>query len=197
MSKLLLHICCTPCSIGVIEELGIGDKELVNNVTGFYYNPNIHPQEEYKKRKDCLVEYAQQNNLPVIWGKYEPEKYFKKVTNVTEVTDVTNVIEEIEKGKIYIPKEIRCPACYKLRLEKTAQVAHEKGFDYFTTTLLVSPYQNLEKVREIGAELAKKYKVKFYFEDFTSGFRKGQNKAKELNLYRQKYCGCMFSKFRI
>jgi predicted adenine nucleotide alpha hydrolase (AANH) superfamily ATPase len=205
MAKLLLHICCAPCSIGVV---GIRNRELVNNITGFFYNPNIHPQEEYKRRKDCLVEYAQQNNLPVIWGEYEPRKYFEEVFSGYQISNIkkapprkslrdkkniNKIYQLVENGRLYFPKEIRCPVCYRLRLEKTAHCAKEKRFDYFTTTLLSSPYQNLQKIKEIGEEVAEKYRVKFYFEDFTCGFKKSQQKAKELNLYRQKYCGCIFS----
>ncbi len=191
-NKLLLHICCGPCSIYVFNVLSSEFK-----VQSFFYNPNIHPKEEYLKRKKCLKEYTQHDSLQVIWGKYEPRKYFEKVLRVTEVTNVTKITKEIEKGKINVPKEIRCPVCYRLRLEKTAYKASKLGFDYFTTTLLQSPYQDLKKIKEIGDKQAKKYGVKFYFEDFTSGFRSGQQKAKEFNLYRQKYCGCIFSKFKM
>ncbi len=172
MKRILLHTCCAPCAIYVTEKL----KENSFKVTNFYYNPNIHPKFEYRKRFKNFQTFAKINNLEYIEGRYEPEKYFEKIKGYEE------------------NKEKRCPLCYELRLEETVKLAKQKEIPYFTTTLLISPYQKQAQIAEIGKNLAKKYNTKFYFEDFTTGFTESQKKAKELELYRQKYCGCIFSK---
>ena len=169
MKKILLHICCGPCAISVVEKLRAEDFE----VTGFYYNPNIQPKKEFQKRLKAVRQLAKIINLPIMVAKYEAEEHL-----------VAN--ENLENPE-------RCFACYKLRLEKTAQIAAAKNYKYFTTTLLVSPYQNLDKVRQIGGELAQKYHLEFIDRDFVSQFRQGHQKAHDLGLYCQKYCGCFYS----
>ena len=168
--KLLMHTCCTPCSIYCIEELR---NEQIEPVL-YWYNPNIHPYIEYKTRRETLVEYAKNINVQAI---FEEEYGLREFTK--------NVINDLQNRCINY--------CYKVRLEKTAKYAKENGYDAFTTTLLVSPYQNHDALKKIGEELAKKYNVEFLYRDFRVGFRQGQNKARELGLYMQKYCGCVFS----
>ena len=168
--KLLMHTCCAPCSVYCIESLRNEDIE----PTLYWYNPNIHPYIEYKKRRDTLKEYSEMIEIKTIFEENYGLKEFCK-----------NVIEDIEN---------RClNYCYKVRLEQTAKYAKEQGYDSFTTTLLVSPYQKHDKIIEIGNKLAEKYGLKFLYRDFRVGFREGQNKARELGLYMQKYCGCVFS----
>lgn len=168
--KLLMHTCCAPCSIYCIDTLR---KEAIEPVL-YWYNPNIHPYTEYKQRRDTLKEYAQSIEVAAI---FEEEYGLREFTK--------NVIGDLSN---------RCRNyCYKVRLEKTACYAKEHGYDAFTTTLLVSPYQNQEALKQVGEELAKKYGVEFVYRDFRTGFREGQQKAIELGLYRQKYCGCIFS----
>ena len=167
--KVLIHTCCVPCSIYCVETL---QKENIE-VTAFWYNPNIHLKNEYEKRKNTLIEYSKTINLNVI---------YKDIYGLKEF--IKNTVENIDK---------RCDYCYKTRLEQTAKTAKENGFDGFSTTLLVSPYQNHEKLIEIANEMSKKYEIEFLYRDFRIGFREGQKKAKELDLYRQKYCGCVFS----
>lgn len=168
--KLLMHTCCAPCSVYCIDSLR---EENIKPVV-YWYNPNIHPYTEYKARRDCLKEYT--NSIGV-------EAIFEENYGLQEFCK--NVIGDLQN---------RCKNyCYRVRLEQTAKYAKEHGYDAFTTTLLVSPYQNHEILKEIGEELAKEYGITFLYRDFRVGFREGQNKARELGLYMQKYCGCVFS----
>lgn len=141
--------------------------------SGLWYNPNIHPFTEYRSRKNTLIEYSKKILLPL------------------DVIDDYGLREFI--GLIYPDFDNRCRKCYEIRLDKTAQIAKEKGFDSFTSTLFVSPYQNHEMMKEVANEAAEKHKVKFLYRDFRPYFREGQAKAREMELYMQKYCGCVFS----
>ena len=168
--RLLMHTCCAPCSVYCIESLR---NEKIEPVL-YWYNPNIHPYMEYKARRDTLKEYAKSIDIQAI---FEEEYGLKKFCKNT-IQDLVN----------------RCSNyCYKVRLEQTVKYAKENGYDSFTTTLLVSPYQQHEKIKEICQELALKYDINFVYKDFREGFRIGQAKARELRLYMQKYCGCIFS----
>ena len=168
--KLLLHTCCAPCSVYCIEKLRSEGIE----PTVYWYNPNIHPYMEYKARRDCLKEYTKSINVEAIFHEdYGLDEFCKNV-----VCDLKN----------------RCiNYCYKVRLEETVKYAKENGYDAFSTTLLVSIYQNHDAIKQIAEELAKKYNIEFVYRDFREGFREGQAKARELGLYMQKYCGCIFS----
>ncbi len=169
--KLLLHVCCGPCLIYPYEALSKDGYE----VEGYFYNPNIHPLSEYKNRKKAVEDFSTAEKIKVSFDEgYKPEEFFQAVAGNEKSAN-------------------RCQLCWKLRLEKTAKLAKNKSFDCFSTTLLVSPYQNIEKIKEIGEDIAKAVGVKFIFADFRSGFRQAHNKAKELGLYCQKYCGCLFS----
>lgn len=166
--KLLLHICCGPCAtypVKVLQEKGM-------EFEGLFYNPNIHPIDEFRKRMENVKKFSELKGIKVTYF----EDYLQKKW------------EEIGERD-----EIRCSMCYNLRLEKTAAYAAEHGFDAFTTTLLVSPYQQHEVIRELGEKYAKKYGIDFYYEDFRPGFREGQQLAREMGLYRQKFCGCIIS----
>ena len=168
--KLLLHTCCAPCSVYCIDSL----REEGIEPTVYWFNPNIHPYMEYKARRDCLKEYTNSIGVQAIFEEdYGLKEFCKKVINNLE-----NRCQEY---------------CYPVRLEQTAKYAKENGYDSFTTTLLVSPYQNHEMLVKVGEEMAEKYGVKFLYRDFRIGFREGQAKARELGLYMQKYCGCVFS----
>lgn len=168
--KLLLHICCAPCALAPFLELV--SKEL--EISGFFYNPNIHPLEEYEKRLKAVKSFSDKEKLSVIFPEYEPEMFFAKVS-----------------GREKLAKE-RCPLCWGLRLERSASYAKENNFDAFTTTLLISPYQDHEQIKKIGFDLAEKYGLDFYYQDFRPLFGNSQTKAREQQLYRQKYCGCVF-----
>lgn len=167
--KLLLHICCAPCSVMCIEKLRKNNID----VTGFWYNPNIHPYMEYKSRRDCLKEYSKLINLPVLYKEDYGIRSFTK-----------SVINNIDN---------RCNYCYSVRLDATARYAKENGYDAFCTTLLISPYQKHEKIIEIATAVAKKYNINFYYYDFRPYFKEGQAKARAMEFYMQKYCGCIYS----
>ena len=167
--KTLLHICCAPCSISCIEMLRSEGIEPV----GYWNNPNIHPYTEYKSRRNALVEYADAIGLELMTqGAYGLRMFLDAV------------------GADY---EDRCQMCYDLRMDAAAAYARAHGFDSFTSTLFVSPYQNHEKLKTAAQRAAAAYEVEFLYRDFRPGFREGQNKARELGLYMQKYCGCTFS----
>lgn len=168
--KLLLHTCCAPCSVYCIDSLRNEGIE----PTVYWYNPNIHPYMEYKSRRDCLKEYASSINVNAIFEEDYGLREFCK-----------NVACDLEN---------RCKNyCYRVRLEQAAKYAKENGYTHFSTTLLVSIYQNHDAIIEIANEMTKKYGVEFLYRDFRVGFREGQAKAREQGLYMQKYCGCVFS----
>lgn len=167
--KTLLHICCAPCSYMCIQELRVEGHEL----TGLWYNPNIHPFTEYRSRLDTLISHAQRVDLPLMVNDCYGLREF-----------VPMVIGELGS---------RCKKCYDIRLDMTARYAAENSFEAFTTTLLISPYQNHEAICEIALEKSKKYGVSFHYKDFRPYFREGQRLARESGYYMQKYCGCIFS----
>ena len=167
--KTLLHICCAPCANRPIDVLRTDGMEVV----GFWYNPNIHPVTEYRARRNCLEEYAKEIELPLIMRNDYGLRPF-----------VRAVAEDIPH---------RCVKCYEMRLFEAAKAAKEGGFDSFTSSLFISPYQNFELMRETAERAAKEYNVEFLFRDFRPYFRAGQEKARELGFYMQKYCGCIFS----
>ncbi len=167
--KVLLHTCCAPCSIKCIDIFKAEDIEPVI----FWYNPNIHPYIEYKNRQETLKEYVNARNLQSVF--------------INEY-GLRNFINEICPDF-----ENRCEKCYHIRLETAARYASVNGFDAFSTTLLISPYQNHELIIKTAQKLAVKYNVEFLYRDFRPYFREGQKIARELGMYMQKYCGCIFS----
>ena len=173
--KILIHICCAPCSAGVMPEL----KDEYN-ITGFFYNPNIDNVEEYQLRKQEMERFSQILNVPVIFGRYDPDRWHKAVKGFEK---------EPERGK-------RCEICFKLRLEETARIAEEQGFPLFCTTLTLSPLKNAKMINLIGNEVGQKSKSQYLESDFKKkdGFKKSIERSREYNLYRQNYCGCSFSK---
>lgn len=177
--RLLLHSCCAPCSSYVLEYLTEFFK-----ITIYYYNPNISPKEEFEKRaaeqKRLIKEMSLPSNIDIIEAVYDNTPFFS----------LTKGLENLPEGGE------RCSICYRLRLEKTATVAKTKQFDYFSTTLSVSPYKNSEKLNKIGKELSEKYGIKYLYSDFKkkNGYKRSIELSKEYSLYRQDYCGCIFSK---
>lgn len=175
-TKLLLHSCCAPCSSACLERL----KEHFS-VTVLYYNPNIDEEAEYQKRKLEQIRFLQETG----WADFldcdqDPSSFFRAVVGLEN---------EPERGK-------RCYVCYRLRLEKTAQVAKEHGFSYFATTLTLSPYKNAEWLNEIGEEIGGRYALNYLYTDFKKkgGYPRSIALSKEYGLYRQDFCGCTFSK---
>lgn len=181
MKKMLIHACCGPCGIYPIKKL----REQFE-VTAFYYNPNIHPEKEFLKRQRSFKDHCERHGIDHIMDGYDPGEYFSKIRGA-------------EKNK-----KKRCPLCYELRLEKTAKTAKEKGYDAFTSTLLISPYQDIGRVREIGLRLAGIYGLDFHdgrpegdkkkYKGFRPGFTEGRRAARQENLYEQTYCGCVYSR---
>ncbi|NLY48455.1 MAG: epoxyqueuosine reductase QueH [Clostridiales bacterium] len=176
--RLLIHSCCAPCSSYVLEYLSDFFA-----ITVYYYNPNIYPESEYYKRvkeQERLIKSMPLKN-PVLFveGEYEPQKYY-----------------DLVKGHENDPEGgDRCAICYRMRLEEAAKTARQGGYDYFTTTLTVSPYKNAEKLNKIGSEAAEIYGVRFLPSDFKkrNGYKRSIELSGEYGLYRQDYCGCVFS----
>lgn len=167
--KLLMHICCSNCAVYPITAL----KQRGMDVKGFWFNPNIHPYAEYKNRLGALKKLEALWHLDVTYIDYYGLKEFLR-----------NVVGKEDK---------RCEYCYTVRLEETAKKAKEINADAFTTSLLVSPYQKFDVIIKIGMLMQDRYDVEFYSEDFRVGFREGRRISRELELYRQKYCGCIYS----
>ena len=173
--KLLLHICCGPCSVHVIDLL---QKEY--DVTGFFYNPNIHPAREYKFREQELERVAQLKGWNIVFAEYNMNDWFQRVRGYGK---------EPEKGK-------RCSICFHMRLERTFEYAAANGFDIVASTLSISPYKVTAQINTQGMELARRFKVEFLPENFKKqdGFNKGKKMAMELGIKHQDYCGCVFSR---
>lgn len=172
--KLLLHACCGPCSTHVIEIL----KDEYD-LTLFFYNPNIYPKEEYLKRLDAVKKVSKDMSVPLIIEEYNPSIWENAVRGVEQ---------ETENGK-------RCEICFNLRLEATAEYAKKNNYDMFTTTLTISPYKNAETINTIGKSLEGEYGIEFLESDFKKddGYKKSIELSNKLGLYRQKYCGCVYS----
>ena len=167
--KTLLHICCAPCANQCIDVLRGEGAEL----TGFWYNPNIHPFTEYRARRNCVREYAASVALPLL----ERDEY--------ALRPFVRAVADNIAG--------RCVKCYEFRLFAAAQAAKDGGFDCFTSSLFISPYQNHELMRAVAECAAEEVGIPFLYRDFRPYFRAGQERARELGLYIQKYCGCVFS----
>ena len=169
MESVLLHSCCAPCSVYCVDTLRAEGIE----PTSLWFNPNIHPYQEYKARRDTLIDYGAGIGLEVrVLEDYGLRAFVRAVA------------PDIDR---------RCAHCYAIRLGTAAKYAREHGFRAFTSSLLISPYQNHELLRQTGEEMGRKYGVDFLYRDFRPGFRQGQARARELGLYMQKYCGCVFS----
>ena len=173
--KLLVHTCCAPCATYSFEKL-ISDKFFP---VWFFYNPNIHPTEEYKRRLEELLKFTDVKKYRLIIQEDSPELWLEAVKG----------LEQDKEGGS------RCEICFRLRLEKTAIYARENNFDGFTTTLTISPHKNTAIINQIGKELSEKHGIFFLEENFKKkeGFKKSLELSKEYNLYRQSYCGCVFS----
>lgn len=165
--KILVHVCCAPCFTYTHRQL----VEEGHDVLALFYNPNIHPYLEYKNRVQTLEKYAEMKGTKVIYKNYDLENYLRGAVNA----------------------EDRCRFCYTYRLAEAAKTASQLGFDAFTTTLLISPYQKHEVLCRVGEETANEYDIEFYYEDFRKGYKESRELAKALGLYMQKYCGCIFS----
>ncbi len=167
--KLLLHICCAPCTIYPLKELRAQGME----VTGFFFNHNVHPYQEYRHRLETVRQYAAMAGLEVVYkNEYLLEEFL---------------------GAVAIAPSARCTYCYASRLEAAAQAAADLGFNAFSSTLLYSRYQKHEIIRELGERIGEKYRLRFHYDDFRRGWQEGISVSRELGLYRQQYCGCIYS----
>lgn len=167
--RLLMHGCCGPCSVYPIDAL----RQEGHQLTAYFFNPNIHPYTEFRRRKETLQGYANSIDMPlIVEEEYGLEEFLQRVA---------------------ANPSGRCPVCYRLRLYKTAEKALELGMEGFTTTLLISPYQNHEMLKSVGENIAQEVGIPFIYRDFRPGFREGQSRAREMELYRQPYCGCIYS----
>jgi predicted adenine nucleotide alpha hydrolase (AANH) superfamily ATPase len=171
--RILLHVCCAPCATYSVQRLRV----LGFAVTGFWYNPNVQPFSEHERRRETLAHYAAEIELPVIW---EPGY------------DVVRFMRAIGGHERY---RERCRVCYEMRLERTAQVASREGFDAFTTTLLISPYQNQEAIHALGKAVGSRHGVSFFFENLRQGWADHFEAVREHELYSQCYCGCLYSEW--
>lgn len=170
--KLLFHACCAPCILypqSILEDI---------DITYYFYNPNIHPEAEYIRRRGAIEDYCNKKSLSLIIG--DPNEEFIGYQQREEQW------RKFDKNK-------RCAMCYSTRIKGTAKYASENGFDAFSTTLLGSIYQDHDLIIQLGNKYAKKYSVEFFYKDFRTGFREGQKMAREDGMYRQKYCGCICS----
>lgn len=171
--RLLLHTCCGPCSTYPVQRL----RQEGFDVTAFWHNPNIHPFSEHERRREALRQFAQAVDLTVIEEPgYEMVQFLRAVCGKEAFRE-------------------RCRICYRMRLERTAQVARAQGFAAFTTTLLISPHQDEEAIRAIGEEVGRAAGVPFYYERFRRGWSERGRLAREHGLYRQDYCGCVYSEW--
>lgn len=171
MAHVLLHACCGPCATYPVEHLRRQGLE----VTAFWYNPNIHPFLEHQRRLEAMQSAAQAMALPLIISQgYDMVGYFRAVVG--------------HEGE-------RCGHCFRLRLSRTAEAAREGAFTSFTTTLLVSPYQRHDVLREVGQQVAGEQRVEFLYQDLRPGFEECRRMGQELDLYRQRYCGCVYSEW--
>lgn len=167
--RILLHTCCGPCALYPLRTL----RSAGHDVTGFFYNHNIHPYQEYVLRRDAVVQMAQLESMPLIMhDDYDLEGFLANVAAAPEA---------------------RCCYCYASRLRATAQVAAEQGFDAFCASLLYSRYQRHDVIRDLGEQIGREFGVAFHYQDFRPGWQKGIKLSKELGLYRQQYCGCIYS----
>ena len=177
--RLFLHSCCAPCSSYTLEYLSN-----YFDITVYYFNPNISPKEEFDKRfaeqKRLIDSLPAKNPIKLVLGEY----------NYNDFLQIARGLENVAEGGE------RCFRCYRLRLESTARIAKEQGFDYFCTTLSISPLKNSQKINQIGYEVAQKYGIKWLPSDFKKreGYKRSIELSKEYNLYRQSFCGCIFSK---
>jgi predicted adenine nucleotide alpha hydrolase (AANH) superfamily ATPase len=171
--RTLLHICCAPCATYTARTL----REAGAILSGYWYNPNIQPYSEHEKRRNSLFGYASEIGLPMMWAP------------AYDMIEHLNAINGREQ------EGMRCQVCYRLRLESTARVAAERGFQAYSTTLLISPYQDLAAIRQIGDEFARTYGVEFYWENLRRGLGEQHRLAQDHALYLQRYCGCVYSEW--
>ncbi len=185
MKKLLIHACCAPCFVYIENDLRnnglLKDDNTYEKVeyTPIFYNPNIHPKVEYERRKNAFIKFCDMKNLNgIVLDEYDLNGFAK------------TVVQDVGENKKY---KIRCEYCYYKRLKKVFEYAKEHLYDVVSTTLTISPYQNHDIIKQVGKKLEEEFNIEFRYLDYRGHFREGQKMARELDIYMQKYCGCMFS----
>ncbi len=169
--KIFFHICCAPCALYPLSRL----REKGMDPTGFFYNPNIHPYREYKKRLETVKEFSLHAGLDVLYRDgYDLDAFLSRVAGTGTR---------------------RCEQCYRMRLDAAGAAAREQGFNVLTTSLLYSKYQKHDLIKGVATEMATEHGVEFYYEDFRLGWREGVLESKAMGLYRQQYCGCIYSEW--
>lgn len=168
--KTLLHVCCGPCAIYPVQFL----REQGYQVEGFFYNPNIHQFSEYKRRYQAVIDASDRLGLDTIYHRYDFEDFLRKISSLSS-------------------REEQHRFCWRVRLEETARVAKEQGMEFFTTTLLSSPYQDIREIGRLGEAIAQKEGLHFLAMDFRKGFAQSHKMSREWQLYHQNYCGCLYS----
>ena len=175
--KLLLHACCAPCSSYVIEYLSN-----YFDITIYYYNPNTYPEEEFNRRLEELKRFLKEFNsyVKLLVKEYNPNEFYNSIKGLEKLGE----------------RSERCYACYKLRMFETAKFGCENNFDYFTTTLSISPYKEAKWINEIGNDIERELGIKYLYSDFKkkNGYKRSIELSKQYKLYRQEYCGCVYSK---
>ena len=167
--KLLLHICCGPCAAFPVQEI----RSRGISLTGYFFNHNIHPFQEYRQRIDAVRKFAEQVDLEIMFrDEYRLDQFLASVAAAPDR---------------------RCSYCYASRLEAAAEYAAKEGFTAFSSTLLYSRYQNHDEIKKLGKGLAERFNIEFYYEDFRQGWQEGIQLSKQMGLYRQQYCGCIYS----
>lgn len=169
MKRLLLHVCCGPCLVYPIETIRAEGLY----VHGFFYNPNVHPYTEFKKRLECLEGFAHMERMRL-------------------TSEVGYDLEEFMRN-VVSHEDDRCAVCYEMRLRKTAQAAKDAGYDFFSSTLLYSKYQKHELIVQVANVVANEVGIPFFYRDFRIGWKEGQDRSRDLGMYRQSYCGCIYS----
>ena len=182
--KILMHMCCGPCSCYPTEKL----REEGFEPVGFFFNPNIHPYQEWRKRLRAAREFAEKVNI-----KFIAENHYGLRDFLSKVSSVIGGVNDEDTFKNADGFHNRCKICYSWRLAETAKFAAENNFEIFTSTLFYSIHQNHELMKKIAEYFAQNYGVRFYYEDFRAGWQRGIDLSLELELYRQNYCGCIFS----
>ncbi|MBI5903255.1 MAG: epoxyqueuosine reductase QueH [Deltaproteobacteria bacterium] len=181
--RILVHMCCGPCSIYPIKAMLPRMA-----VWGYFHNPNIHPYAEFRKRVEAAKTLAGYLSIDIICDEeYRPLPFIRALKSSIP-PDASGTRPR------HPPKDARCAFCYRTRLEETARAAKEMGFDCFSTSMLYSRYQYHKMIKEIGVDLAERYGILFYYEDFRDGWQEGIDRSKEMGLYRQRYCGCIYSR---
>ena len=188
MNKTLIHVCCGPCASASLPAIG----EPGRPIASFFFNPNIQPEQEYHLRLDSFLTFAADRGVEVCVGPYDPDAWHSALEGSGGVYPLINGSEDYEKNLLL--RKIRCARCYRHRFEKLAAHAAEQGFNSIATTLSISPYQFIDEMSAIMQQQAKQYGVTSKFQDLRAQYPESIGLSKDLGMYRQKYCGCLYSK---